>query len=339
MTEMTLHRMARPLGARAWTIGGLIAVFAAGLVVQRAIESNFALTLASSGLLLGILALAVAFLMHQCGLVVFGIAAFYGGAAYVFAIAISAFQFAPLPAALLALGVSVAYAAVLGALIVRTRPLAFMMLTLAVGEMLRHMTTIALFRPLTGGADGIIVAFDGSILGLTAADFADPGKFWIILWCTVWSLAALLWLLSRSPFGTVLRAIAENEERMRFSAFNTFLPRLAAFVLAGGLAAIAGILQVLHSGFVSPEMLGLATSTNALVAALTGGVAGTMGPLLGGLLFTIAQDEFGALGVSQLFTGVAIVVVIVLFPNGMAGAFGSARAALALPFKSAAGRQ
>jgi len=68
------------------------------------------------------------------------------------------------------------------------------------------------------------------------------------------------------------------------------------------------------------------------------GVAGTAGPLFGGLLFTVAQDEFGALGVSQLFTGVAIVVVIVLFPKGMAGAFGSARAALALPFKSATGR-
>jgi branched-chain amino acid transport system permease protein len=136
----------------------------------------------------------------------------------------------------------------------------------------------------------------------------------------------------------VLRAIAENEERMRFSGFNTYLPRLAAFVLAGSFAALAGILQVLHSGFVSPEMLGLATSTNALVAALTGGVAGTAGPLFGGLLFTVAQDEFGALGVSQLFTGVAIVVVIVLFPKGLAGAFGSARAALALPFKSATGR-
>jgi branched-chain amino acid transport system permease protein len=339
MTDMTLHPMARPFGTQAWTIGVLTAVSAAGLVGQRAIESSFALTLASNGLLLGILALAVAFLMHQCGLVVFGIAAFYGGAAYVFAIAVSAFRFTPLSAALLALGVSVAYAAILGALIVRTKPLAFMMLTLAVGEMLRHMTTIALFRPLTGGADGIIVAFDGSILGMNAADFADPGKFWIMVWCTAWSLAALLWLLSRSHFGTVLRAIAENEERMRFSAFNTFLPRLAAFVLAGSLAAVAGILQVLHSGFVSPEMLGLATSTNALVAALTGGVAGTVGPLVGGLLFAIAQDEFGALGVSQLFTGVAIVVVIVLFPKGIAGAFGSARTALALPFTSAAGRQ
>jgi branched-chain amino acid transport system permease protein len=338
MSDIALHRMARPLSAKAWATGALVAVFAAGLVAQRSIDSSFALTLGSSGLLLGILALAVAFLMQQCGLVVFGIAAFYGGAAYVFAIAISTFRFAPLPAALLALVVSVAYAAILGALIVRTKPLAFMMLTLAVGEMLRHMTSIALFRSLTGGADGIIVAFDGAMLGLSAADFADPATFWIIVWCTAWSLALLLWWLSRSRFGAVLRAIAENEERMRFSGFNTYLPRLAAFVLAGSFAALAGILQVLHSGFVSPEMLGLATSTNALVAALTGGVAGTAGPLFGGLLFTVAQDEFGALGVSQLFTGVAIVVVIVLFPKGLAGAFGSARAALALPFKSVTGR-
>jgi branched-chain amino acid transport system permease protein len=339
MSDLALHRIARPFGAKAWAVGAPVALFAAGLVAQRGTDSSFALTLGSGGMLLGILALAVAFLMHQCGLVMFGIAAFYGGAAYVFAIAVSVFHFAPLPAALLALGVSMAYAALLGALIVRTKPLPFMMLTLAVGEMLRHMTSIALFRSLTGGADGVIVAFDGTILGLTAADFADPATFWVIVWCTVWALALLFRVLSRSHFGAVLRAIAENEERMRFSGFNTYLRQLAAFVLAGSFAALAGILQVLHSGFVSPEMLGLATSTNALVAALTGGIAGSAGPLLGGLLFTIAQDEFGALGVSQLFTGVAIVAVIVLFPKGMAGAFESARAALVLPFKSAAGRK
>ena len=78
--------------------------------------------------------------------------------------------------------------------------------TLAVGEMLRHMTTIALFRSLTGGADGIIVAFDGTMFGLNAADFADPATFWIIVWCTVWSLAALL--LTRSTSSGVRRARA-----------------------------------------------------------------------------------------------------------------------------------
>ena len=214
----------------------------------------------------------------------------------------------------------------------------FRSLTLATGELLRHMTTIALLRDITGGADGLVVSFEGTLFGLGAADFADPHLFWIVVWCTAWLFALALWLLSRSYLGTVLRAIGENDERMRFSGFNTFLPRLAAFVLTGTLAAVAGILQVLHSGFVSPEMLGLAASTNALVAALTGGVAGVAGPIVGGVLFAAAQDEFGAMGVSQLFTGVVIVLVIVLFPRGLVGAFGSARAHLAALIRPAAER-
>jgi branched-chain amino acid transport system permease protein len=304
-------------------VGGLI--FFAGLVTQRYIESTFVLTLASSGLILGILALAIAFMMHQCGLVVFGIAAFYGGAGYLFAIGVSVWKLSPLAAAVAALVISLIYAAAFGALIVRTKPLAFMMLTLAVGEMMRHLTTLAAIRPYTGGADGIIVSFEGSLLGLTAMDFAEPKVYWVIVWCVAWMAVLSLWALQRSYFGAVLRAIKENEERMRFSGFGTFLPRLLAFVLTAGLAALAGIVQTLHSGFVSPELLSLHVSTNALVAALTGGVAGAFGPVIGGVVYTIAQDEFGALGLSQLFTGIAIVLVIVLFPQGLAGAFTALR--------------
>lgn len=328
----------RPLAMPALSIAALIVVFAAGLMVRYLTDSSFVLTLGSAGLLLGILALAIAFMMHQCRLVVFGIAAFYGGAAYVFAIATAVFKLDPLASTAVALATVVLYAVILGALIVRTKPLAFMMLTLATGELLRHMTTIALLRNVTGGADGLVVSFEGTLFGFSAADFADPQLFWIVVWCTAWLSALTLWLLSRSYFGMVLRAISENDERMRFSGFNTFLPRLAGFVLTGTIAAVAGILQVLHSGFVSPEMLGLAASTNALVAALTGGVAGVAGPIVGGVLFAAAQDEFGAMGVSQLFTGVAIVLVIVLFPRGLAGAFESARTHVAALVRPAAER-
>ena len=88
-----------------------------------------------------------------------------------------------------------------------------------------------------------------------------------------------------------------------------------AFVVA----AIAGVLHVLNAGFVSPESLGLFVSTNTLVAALIGGISGSLGPILGGLIFSFAQDEFGARGLTQLLTGIAIVVFIVVFPRGVVG--------------------
>jgi len=117
----------------------------------------------------------------------------------------------------------------------------------------------------------------------------------------------------------VLRAIRENEERMRFSGFNTFLPRLIGDGLVHGVSAISGLVHVLNAGFVSPESLGLFVGNNTLVAALIGGIYGSLGPILGGLIFSFAQDEFGARGLTQLLTGIAIVVFIVVFPRGVVG--------------------
>jgi len=202
---------------------------------------------------------------------------------------------------------------------VRTNPLAFMMLTLAAGEMISHSVLLEGLRDYTGGADGLVVNFKGAIFGMEAGDFASPARFWLVAWVAAWLAGLALWAVGRSRLGAILRAVRENEERMRFSGFDTYLPRLIAYVLVNIVAAIAGLLHVLNAGFVSPESLGLSISTNTLVAALMGGIAGSVGPIVGGLIFSFAQDEFGARGLTQLLTGIAIVVFIVVFPRGVVG--------------------
>jgi branched-chain amino acid transport system permease protein len=231
----------------------------------------------------------------------------------------SKWALSPTAALFAAFAIVIVYAAILGALIVRTNPLAFMMLTLAAGEMVSHGVMLEGLRDYTSGADGLVVKFEGAIFGLQAGDFANAPRFWPIAWSAAWILGLVVYATGRSRFGAILRAVRENEERMRFSGFGTYLPRLIAFVFVSGLAAVAGLLHVLNSGFVSPESLGLSVSTNALVAALIGGAAGSIGPIAGGLFFAFAQDEFGAHGFTQLLTGVAIVVFIVLFPRGIVG--------------------
>jgi branched-chain amino acid transport system permease protein len=291
----------------------------AGALVPTYLASDFVLRLGSEGLLLGMLALSVAFLMNQAGLVALGAASIYGGAGYLFAIGMSEWGLTPAAALCTGFLIIVAYAIVLGALIVRTNPLAFMMLTLAAGEMISHAVLLEGLRDYTGGADGLVVRLKGSILGIDVADFADPARFWSLAWIVTVLVGLAFWILGRSRLGAVLRAVRENEERMRFSGFNTFVPRLIGYVLVSLVAAIAGFLHVLNAGFVSPESLGLSVSTNALVAALMGGIAGSFGPILGGLIFSFAQDEFGARGLTQLLTGIAIVLFIVVFPRGVVG--------------------
>jgi branched-chain amino acid transport system permease protein len=183
-------------------------------------------------------------------------------------------------------------------------------------------------RDYTGGADGLVVNFKGAILGMEATDFASPARFWLVVWVAAWLAGLALWAVGCSRLGAILRAVRENEERMRFSGFDTYLPRLIAYVLVNIVAAMAGLLHVLNAGFVSPESLGLSISTNTLVAALMGGIAGSVGPIVGGLIFSFAQDEFGARGLTQLLTGIAIVVFIVVFPRGVVGGLWSAVRAL-----------
>ena len=126
-------------------------LFALGATAPTRFASEFVLRLGNEGLLLGILALSVAFLMNEAGLVALGAASIYGGAGYLFAIAISEWDATAAEALLVSFLIMIAYALILGALIVRTNPLAFMMLTLAAGEMISHSVMLEGLRDYTGG--------------------------------------------------------------------------------------------------------------------------------------------------------------------------------------------
>ncbi len=308
-----------PPGRTALLAAVAAAMFLIGAFGPARLASEFVLRIANEGLLLGMLALSVAFLMNQAGLVALGAASVYGGAGYLFAILMGEWDLSPLAALCGAFALATLYAAILGALIIRSNPLAFMMLTLAAGEMISHGVMLEGLRDYTSGADGLVVNFKGTILGFGAADFANAPSFWPIVWTAAWAAGLAAFAMRRSRWGAILRAIRENEERMRFSGFDTYGPRLAAYVFVNAIAALAGLLHVLNSGFVSPESLGLNVSTDALVSALIGGAFGSVGPIFGGVVFAFARDEFGARGVTQLLTGVAIVVFIVALPRGVAG--------------------
>jgi branched-chain amino acid transport system permease protein len=310
-------------GTRVLAVAAGALIFAIGAVAPPHFMSEFVLRLGNGGLLLGILALSVAFLMSQAGLVALGAASVYGGVGYLFAVAMSEWGLSPAGALVASIVIVTLYATILGALIIRTTPLAFMMLTLAAGEMISHSVMLEGLRDYTSGADGLVVSFNGTLFGLQAADFANPVVFWPVVWSAAWVAGIAVWAVRRSRLGGVLRAIRGNEERMRFSGFDTYLPRLIAFIFVNVIAGFCGILHVLNSGFVSPESLGLGVSTNTLVAALIGGTASSTGPIVGGLIFVFAQDQFGARGFTQLLTGLAIVVFIVLFPSGVVGALGA----------------
>ncbi|MBX3642116.1 MAG: branched-chain amino acid ABC transporter permease [Rubrivivax sp.] len=294
-------------------------VAVAGCFLPAVLSSTFYLSLLINGVLLGIAAVGIGFLMHQCGLVMFGVAAFIGLPAYVLGIFTTHFGIGLGWAVLSSLLISTAFAAAVGALVVRARPLPFAMLTLALAQMLKSLSTLQVMRPITGGDDGLTMTFSGSFLGLTQSALGKAASFWPLAWVALCVVMWLLWSASRSRFGQVLRATQANEERMRFSGFDTYVPRLLAFVLSSFVVSVAGLLMALHSAFASPELLDFATGGHALVAMLVGGGGTVGGPLLGALLYTWGQDAFGATGYLELLTGIAVVVMISAFPQGAMG--------------------
>src|SRR5260370_23214097 len=233
------------------TIVAVAIVFVVGAVAPTRFAGDFVLRLANEGLLLGMLALSVAFLMSQAGLVALGAASVYGGAGLLFAIAMSQWDLTPINAVCASFLIILLYATVLGPLHLRTNPLAFMMLTLAAGEMISHGVMLEGLRDYTGGADGLVVNFRGALFGLTAADYANAAQFWPIAWSAAWIVGLAAFAARRSRFGAILRAVRGNEKRMRFSGFDTYLPRLIAYVLVNVVAAVSGLLHVLNAGFVS----------------------------------------------------------------------------------------
>jgi branched-chain amino acid transport system permease protein len=296
-----------------------LAIVVAGLFVPSVLTSGFHLGLLINGVTLGVAAVGIGFLMHQCGLVMFGVAAFIGLPAYLVGIASAHLGLGLNAAVLFALGGSTLFALLVGALVVRARPLPFAMLTLALAQMLKSASTLRVMRPVTGGEDGLAMTFSGAFLGLSQAQLAKASLFWPVAWIALCAVLTLAWWAAHSRFGQVLRATQANEERMRFSGFDTYKPRLAAFVLASFIVSVSGVLIALNSAFASPELLDFATGGHALVAMLVGGASTVGGPLLGALLYTWGQDIFGATGHLELLTGIAVVVVIAAFPRGATG--------------------
>jgi branched-chain amino acid transport system permease protein len=307
-------------GAVRWILP--LALVVLGFTTPLVVTNPYRLTLLVDGITLGLLALSLSFLVHQLGLFSFGAGAFYGISAYGFAVAATEWQWPTAAAAAFGIGASVAVSAAVGAVFIRVRALPFAMVTLAFAVMLMQLVQLSEFRNVFGGDSGVVTTSAGALFGVTPERLAMPDGIWPLAWGAMVVCAAGVLLLGRSKFGRLLRGIRENEERMRYCGFNTYWPRLAAFVIASAIAAVAGIIQIAFHGFATPSMFSFAFTGNAIVAALVGGVASVVGAVAGGVLFVQAQAWLSASGDLLLYQGIITALVVIFLPRGLAGLLG-----------------
>lgn len=245
------------------------------------------------------------------GVPTFGQAAFYGAGAYTVG------ELAPhLPDALVTLVVAIVCGAVVGFVVslfvFRVRGLAFVMVTLAIAQI---MYTVVLQNNLFGGYDGLAGILPGSIGGWSA----DPiGNSWLLVGgVVIVGVAALRWV-DATPFVRSLTALREDPTRALYLGIRPWRVQSLAMMIAAAGTALAGALSVYATTTVSSSSLYWTTSATVVVMCVIGGRRRFWGPAIGAAIYTIGLQELGGLWYWYYIPfGGAIVLVIMVLPRGL----------------------
>ena len=276
------------------------------------------ITSASEVVIFAMACMALNILVGYTGLVSFGHGAWFGLAAYAAAMAqreLFKGQFL-LPIAIgLAAVLVIAWA--FGFLILRRRGVYFSLLTLALSAML--YTVAFRWTEVTGGENGL-----GGITRPVAGSvsFEDPAWYYVLVSGLAFASLALLWRFHRSPLGSVLVAIRENEQRARFVGYPTNRYKLVAFVASAGLTGLAGMLLLFNNRMTSADPISVAFSGELLAMVIIGGMRSFLGPALGALFFVIFRDSLSRVTEDWLlYFGLTFVAFVVLSPDGLVGLY------------------
>ena len=296
-------------------IGRRIAIAVAILAliaVPYAITEAYYVNIASQILLYAIFALGLNVLVGYAGLVSLGHAGLFGVASYAVASLLAA-GFGHSVAILSALAIGLVFTAGFAALSLRATGIGFIMITLALGEILWGLA----YRwiSLTNGDNGVNVSTRPMPFGIaltSASAFYDTTL--VIFLAAVAAVAIFV----RSPFGAALAGARDQPRRMNALGYHVWMIRFGAFMFSGLLTAVAGILFVYYNQFISPQTLALTASAEALLMVISGGAGTLLGPIVGAGLVVIMKNVVSAYIVRWNFMLGAIFVAIVVFmPEGL----------------------
>lgn len=254
-------------------------------------------------------------LLGYTGLLSFGHAAFFGGAAYVTAHAMKVWQVTPEVAILAGIATAVVLGLVIGAIAIRRQGIYFAMITLALSQMFYFF---CLQAPFTNGEDGIQGFSRGRLFGLV--DLNDTmNLYYFIAAATVLGLLAI-WRIVHSPFGQILKAIRENEPRTISLGYSVQRYKLAAFVMSAALAGLAGSLKALLFQFATLTDVAWNMSGEVILMTLLGGIGTMAGPVVGAAVLVGLQNFFATSGFPvTIVLGATFMICVLLFRRGVVG--------------------
>ena len=295
-----------------------LAVLAAALVVLPFVLDTLGLPLRSSidVVVFAIACMGLNVLVGHTGLVSFGHGAWFGLGAYAAALSqLHWFQQGIVLPALFALLFVAVTSTLLGALILRRRGVYFSLLTLALTAML--FAVAYRWTALTGGESGLGGVVRPRALGLDLS--SDWTYYWVVAAIGL-AVCALLFRFHRSPLGSVLVAVRENEQRARFIGYPTNRYKLVGFTISATVVGLAGALSVFNHRFASAEPLTVAFSGELIAMVVIGGMRSFLGPALGALFFILFREFLSIWTAHWLFYfGILFVGFILFSPTGLVG--------------------
>lgn len=215
----------------------------------------------------------------------------------------------------LALAVSALFALVTGALCLRTRGVYFIMITLAFAQMVYFL---AVGVEKYGGDDGLTIRSRSAFGPLV--NLADKATFYYVCLGFLVGAVLVVWRISRSHFGMVVRGAYSNDRRMQALGFPTYRYRLAAYVIAGAICGLAGALLANHTDFVNPEMLSWTRSGDLMIMVILGGSGTVIGPVAGTAAYMVLEEVLSGFTEHwQIILGPLIVLMALVKQGGIVG--------------------
>ncbi len=291
---------------------GIVVAAAVLLVLPWIIGNEFYVNMASQVLIYALFALSINMMLGYGGMVSLGHAGYLGIAGYACIIATTA-GWDQLTAAIFAVLLSTAAAALFGVLSLRAPGLGFIMITLALGQIVWGIAYRA--NDLTGGDNGIRHPARPMPFGF---DIRDAASFYYFTLAVFAVALFCIWRFSRSPFGASLMGARDQPRRMRMLGHNVWMVQWLTFVLAGFWGSVASVLYVYYNLFLSPHAISLQQSAEILLMAILGGASSLTGPIVGAAVITLIKNVVSTY-VERWNTllGLIFVVTIMFMPLGL----------------------
>jgi len=289
------------------------AVIAAALLLPPFVAGDFYVNLASQILIAAIFALSLNLLVGFGGMTSLGHASYLGVAAYLSALLTSRYGFGHGTAALISMLGTIAMAAFFGIIALRATGLGFLMITLALSQVLWGLAYR--MSDVTNGDNGLAGLTRPAPFGISLDSAAS--FYWFALFVAVTAFAMMAIFVS-SSFGSSLKGVRDQPRRMAALGFNPWMIRWITFIYAGFWGGVAGLLYVYYNKYIHPTSLSTTSSAEALLGVIAGGSGTLGGPAIGAALVLLLKNYASAYVERwNMLLGLVFLFIVLVMPTGI----------------------